>query len=87
MIQMDTDSLYLAISRESLRDAVPEERLAEFDQAAKVWLSDNGGGTKDRTAGKFKIEQEAARGIALSSKCYFTDDGDSKLCELCSRQT
>ena len=85
MIQMDTDSLYLALSKGSLREAVPAHRLADFDEAAKVWLSNDGGGKKDRTAGKFKIEQEAARGIALSSKCYFTDDGDAKLCDACAR--
>ena len=73
LIQMDTDSLYMAISGERLEDIVRPELKAEFEAEKNQWLSwDKWSG---RTPGLFKLEGEGSRMIALCSKCYFIDDG------------
>ena len=77
LIQMDTDSNYLAISGKKLEDIVRPEMKAEFEAQKKNWLAwDKWSG---RTPGLFKMECEGARMIALCSKCYYIDDrGDKK---------
>jgi len=73
LIQMDRDSLYMAISGERLEDIVRPELKAEFEAEKSQWLSwDKWSG---RTPGLFKLECEGSRMIALCSKCYFIDDG------------
>jgi len=73
LIQMDTDSLYMAISGERLEDIVRPELKAEFEAEKNQWLSwDKCSG---RSPGLFKLECEGSRMIALCSKCYFIDDG------------
>ena len=72
LIQMDTDSNYLAISGEKLEDIVRPELKAEFEEEKKNWLAwDKWSG---RTPGLFKKEFEGDRMIALCSKCYYADD-------------
>ena len=77
LIQMDTDSNYLAISGKKLEDIVRPEMKAEFEAQKKNWLAwDKWSG---RTPGLFKMECEGDRMIALCSKCYYIDDrGDKK---------
>ena len=77
LIQMDTDSNYLAISGKKLEDIVRPEMKAEFEEQKKNWLAwDKWSG---RTPGLFKMECEGDRMIALCSKCYYIDDrGDKK---------
>ena len=71
LIQMDTDSNYLAISGKSLEEIVKPEMKAEFEQQKKNWLAwDKWSG---RTPGLFKKEFEGERMIALCSKCYYTE--------------
>ena len=71
LIQMDTDSNYLAISGKSLEDIVKPDMKAEFEAEKKNWLAwDKWSG---RTPGLFKQEFEGGRMIALCSKCYYTD--------------
>ena len=71
LIQMDTDSNYLAISGKSLEDIVKPDMKAEFEAEKKNWLAwDKWSG---RTPGLFKQEFEGERMIALCSKCYYAD--------------
>ena len=71
LIQMDTDSNYLAISGKKLEDIVKPEMKAEFEEQKKNWLAwDKWSG---RTPGLFKKEFEGERMIALCSKCYYTE--------------
>ena len=69
LIQMDTDSLYFALSGNSLDDVVG------VGGCRKDWLSWDQ--WSNRTPGLFKLEFEGHRAIALCSKCYIVD-GDSK---------
>ena len=83
LIQMDTDSNYLAISGKSLEDIVKPEMKAEFEAEKKNWLAwDKWSG---RTPGLFKKEFEGERMIALCSKCYYTEDGEAKKQKLSSK--
>ena len=76
LIQMDTDSNYLAISGKKLEDIVRPEMKAEFEKQKKNWLAwDKWSG---RTPGLFKMECEGDRMIALCSKCYYIDDRGEK---------
>ena len=76
LIQMDTDSLYMAMSGERLEDIVRPELKAEFEAEKNQWLSwDKWSG---RTPGLLKLECEGSRMIALCPKCYFIDDGSAK---------
>ena len=71
LIQMDTDSNYLAISGKKLEDIVKPELREEFEKEKKNWLAwDKWSG---RTPGLFKQEFEGERMIALCSKCYYAD--------------
>ena len=76
LIQMDTDSNYMAISGKKLEDIVKPELREEFENEKKNWLAwDKWSG---RTPGLFKQEFEGERMIALCSKCYFADDRGEK---------
>ena len=76
LIQMDTDSNYLAISGKKLEDIVRPELKAEFEAQKENWLAwDKWSG---RTPGLFKMECEGDRMIALCSKCYYIDDRGEK---------
>jgi len=74
LIQMDTDSNYIAISADRLEDIVRPELRAEFEATKQQWLAwDKWSG---RTPGLFKLENEGSRMIALCSKCYYVDKQD-----------
>ena len=71
LIQMDTDSNYMAISGKTLEEIVKPEMREEFEKEKKNWLAwDKWSG---RTPGLFKKEFEGERMIALCSKCYYAD--------------
>ena len=71
LIQMDTDSNYLAISAEKPEDIVKPEMKKDFEENKKQRLAwDKWSG---RTPGLFKLESQGPRMIALCSKCYFID--------------
>jgi len=74
LIQMDTDSLYMAISGKSLNEIVRPELKEDFDKHKRKWLSWDKWSC--RTPGLFKPEFEGTRAIALCSKCYYVDDGE-----------
>ena len=83
LIQMDTDSNYLAISGKTLEEIVKREMKAEFEEQKKNWLAwDKWSG---RTPGLFKKEFEGERMIALCSKCYYAEDGEAKNKKLSSK--
>ena len=75
LIQMDTDSNYMAISGAKLEDIIRPELRAEFEATKKQWLSWNK--WSERTPGLFKLESEGSGMIALCSKCYFVN-GEKK---------
>jgi len=65
LIQMDTDSLYFALSGNSLEDVGVGEEICRHED----WLS-----CSKRTPGLFNLEFEGKkRVIALCSKCYIVD--------------
>ena len=72
LIQMDTDSMYFALSREKLEDAIRPGYETQFEEDKKRWLAWNK--WSNREPGLFKLEKEATSGIALCSKCYHMED-------------
>ena len=72
LIQMDTDSMYFALSRERLEDAIRPGYETQFEEEKKRWLAWNK--WSNREPGLFKLEKEATSGIALCSKCYHMED-------------
>ena len=72
LIQMDTDNMYFALSREKLEDAIKPGYEAQFEEDKKLWLSWDK--WSNREPGLFKLEKQATRGIALCSKCFHMDD-------------
>ena len=78
LIQMDTDSMYMAISSENLDDIIkPEMREEYFSGGKEKFLSTSK--YHERTPGLFKKEFEGIRMIALSSKCYYAEDEKGKV--------
>ena len=76
LIQMDTDSNYMAISAERLEDIVRPELKAEFEAQMECWLAwDKWSG---RTPGLFKLECVGSRMIALCSKCYYVEESEGE---------
>ena len=74
LIQMDTDSNYMAISAEKLEDIVKPDLKEEFEVKKKNWLAWDK--WSSRTPGRFKLEFQGRRMITLSSKCYFGEEHD-----------
>ena len=72
LIQMDTDSMYFALSRERLEDAIRPGYETQFEEEKKRWLAWDK--WSNREPGLFKLEKEATSGIALCSKCYHMED-------------
>ena len=75
LIQMDTDSMYMALSSKNLDDIVKPKLLKEyFDYGKADFLITSK--YHDRTPGLFKDEFKGTRMIALTSKCYFGENQD-----------
>ena len=84
LIQMDTDSFYMALSANDFDEIIkPEMKELYFGDGAqlgseaekKSWLVTDE--YSKRVPGLFKAEFQGKRMIALTSKCYFADNGDS----------
>ena len=75
LIQMDTDSMYFALSFDTLEEAIKPELMKEFKSEKKQWLSWDK--WSNREPGLFKLEKEGTRAIASCSKCYFVEDEKS----------
>ena len=76
VIQMDTDNLYMALSAEGFDEIIkPELKELYKDEKPKWLVTDE---YSKRVPGLFKPEFKGKRMIALTSKCYFADNGDSE---------
>ena len=76
LMQMDTDSNYLAISGERLEEVIKPELGAEFEVDKKQWLA--WGKWSNRKLGLSKLECVGQRMIALYSKCYFVEKEENR---------
>ena len=63
LILMDTDSLYFALSHDTLEEAVRPELVKEFNAEKNLWLSWDK--WSSREPGMFKLKSEGTRAIAL----------------------
>ncbi len=73
LIQMDTDSLYMAVTDANLDNIIkPELQKEYFGGGKEKFLSTSK--YHDRTPGLFKLEFRGTRMIALTSKCYYAED-------------
>ena len=72
LIQMDTDSMYFALSRERLEAAIRPGYETQFEEEKKRWLAWDK--WSNREPGLFKLEKEGTHAIALCSKCYHIKD-------------
>ena len=73
LIQMDTDSFYMALSAEDFDDIIKPEMKELYKEEKKNWLVTDE--YSKRVPGLFKPEFKGKRMIALTSKCYFADNG------------
>ena len=74
LIQMDTDSFYMALSAEDFDDIIKPEMKELYSEAEKKnWLVTDE--YSKRVSGLFKPEFRGKRMIALTSKCYYADSG------------
>ena len=82
LIQMDTDSFYMALSANDFDDIIkPEMKELYFGDGAQLgseaekknWLVTHE--YSKRVPGLFKAEFQGKRMIALTSKCYYADSG------------
>ena len=73
LIQMDTDSFYMALSAEDFDDIIKPEMKELYKEEKKNWLVTDE--YSKRVPGLFKPEFKGKRMIALTSKCYYADSG------------
>ena len=72
VIQMDTDSLYMALTAEDFDEIIrPDLKELYKDEKPKWLVTDE---YSKRVPGLFKPEFKGKRMIALTSKCYFADN-------------
>ena len=80
LLEMDTDSAYMALAGESLESLVKPELQEEFRGAKNSWLPRTGvhAAYDKRTPGLFKIEWQGEGFVGLNSKTYacWGKDGD-----------
>ena len=67
-IQIDTDSMYMALSSKSIDDIIRPELREEYDNGDKAEILSTPK-YHNRTPGLFKAEFQGTRMIALTSKC------------------
>ena len=72
LIQMDTDSMYFALSHDKFEDAIKPDYRDQFEADKKLWLAWDK--WSNREPGLFKLEKQGTRAIALCSKCYYVED-------------
>ena len=76
VIQMDTDSLYMALSANDFDDIIKPDLKELYKNEKPNWLVTDE--YSKRVPGLFKPEFKGKRMIALTSKCYFADNGASQ---------
>ena len=87
LLEMDTDSLYMAIAGESVEELVKVELREEFETVKSSWFPRTD--TKEhaaydkRTPGLFKVEWRGDGFVGLNSKTYYCwgQDGDKYSCK------
>lgn len=72
LIEMDTDSLYLGLSCDSLEKAVYPAMAEKLRACKKEWFAWDKWSARE--PGLFKLEFEGIHRIALCSKCCFMED-------------
>ena len=72
LIQMDTDSMYFALSHNKFEDAIKPDYRAQFEQDKKSWLAWDKWSNSE--PGLFKLKKQGTQAIALCSKCYYVED-------------
>ena len=79
LIQMDTDSMFFALSHDKFEDAIKPDYRDQFEEDKKLWLAWDK--WSNREPGLFKLEKQGTRAIALCSKCYVEDEtgGQAKM--------
>ena len=75
VIQMDTDSLYMALSAKDFDDIIKPDLKELYKDEKPNWLVTDE--YSKRVPGLFKPEFKGKRMVALTSKCYFADNGNS----------
>lgn len=74
LFQMDTDSLYFAVSENTLEECVPPHLIEQFKDEFSQWFPrtccERHRNYDKRTPGLFKRECEGHTGVALCSKSY-----------------
>ena len=73
LIQMDTDSFYMALSANDFDEIIKPEMKELYKEEKKNCLVTDE--YSKRVPGLFKAEFQGKRMIALTSKCYFADNG------------
>ena len=73
LIQMDTDSFYMALSAEDFDDIIKPEMKELYKEEKKKWFDTDE--YSKRVPGLFKPEFKGKRMIALTSKYYYADNG------------
>ena len=73
LIQMDTDSFYMALSANDFDEIIKPEMKELYKEEKKNWLVTDE--YSKSVPGLFKAEFQGKRMIALTSKCYFADSG------------
>ena len=84
LLEMDTDSSYLALAAENLESLVKPELQEEFRGVKDSWLPRTGvhAAYDKRTLGLFKVEWEGDGFIGLNSKTYYCwGDTDKVSCK------
>ena len=83
LIQMDTDSMYFALSHDKFEDAIKPGYEAQFEQDKKSWLAWDK--WSNREPDLFKLEKQGTRAITLCSKCYYVEDETSGQAKMSSK--
>ena len=71
LIQMDADSLYMAISASDFDQLIISEKRKKYEKVKRQFLAVTE--YDKRKPGLFKEEFKGSRMIALTSKCYYAD--------------
>ena len=77
VIQMDTDSLHMALSAKDFDDIIKPDLKELYKDEKPNWLVTDE--YSKRVPGLFKPEVKGKRMIALTSKCYFADNGEESI--------
>ena len=75
LLEMDTDSLYMALAADSVEELIKAERREEFEATKSSWFPRNDtpehAAYDKRTPGLFKVEWSGQGFVGLNSKTYY----------------